>query len=496
MAITGGDTVGGGLIPGEFLIEICKINLPNGKTIDLLSLKENSYIVELNISESINSNAITGDLKFIDVQNIAQRGPIFGQETLELKIRTTQGFDNESASIDFTQNPLIITSLKAYDMDHDAIAVTTVNFCTQEIVQSSRIRLSQSFNDTHSAIVSKIMKDIVKSGKKLFLEDSIGRKRVVAPNLTPFDFIKSLTPEAVNESKEPTYYFFETTQGYHFRTLESMYSSSRGAKILFHYFEADLPGGKHNPNRGFDWVERLGTILNHQILPRFDTSIGLYNGVFASKLIEHDIFKKSYKMYEYDYFEDDAQITPASAKGGGIGDPLFSENSINAEGKSIVSDKEKTFVLATSTTDGINDAHYSNRSSGANMPVNNFIAKNGKSWFQKRRSMMHLMASGNSAPSVQLTVHGNTLVNAGDMIELTLTERHREPESKGADNDPLYTGAFIIKSIKHTFELANNRHSMGLIVQRNSTAQKAPSNGKTPSKGSFEEVKEIYGEAF
>ncbi len=71
------------------------------------------------------------------------------------------------------------------------------------------------------------MEKIVKSGKNLYIEPSVNKKKIVAPNVPPFEIIKMAMEEASNDQQEPTYYFYETTMGYHFRTLMDMYGKRR-----------------------------------------------------------------------------------------------------------------------------------------------------------------------------------------------------------------------------------------------------------------------------
>ena len=196
--------------PGEFRIEKAEIHLASGQVVKLADPK--TGFLTLVFTEDIEEAAIQGELIFIDTVNVANRGPITGGEVIDLKIATPSQFSDESAVIDFSKNNLIVTGLGNYTADnHPTGAATSITFCTQEIVENYRTRVSQSFEGTYSDIVEEVMEKIVKSGKNLYIEPSVNKKKIVAPNVPPFEIIKMAMEEASNDQQEPTYYFYETT---------------------------------------------------------------------------------------------------------------------------------------------------------------------------------------------------------------------------------------------------------------------------------------------
>ena len=62
----------------------------------------------------------------------------------------------------------------------------------------------------------------IQTNKKLFLESTIGTRKIVVPNTNPFTFISRLSKEAVSASGSPHYLFFENPNGFHFRSLDSL----------------------------------------------------------------------------------------------------------------------------------------------------------------------------------------------------------------------------------------------------------------------------------
>jgi hypothetical protein len=482
--------------PGEFRIEKAEIHLASGQVVKLADPK--TGFLTLVFTEDIEEAAIQGELIFIDTVNVANRGPITGGEVIDLKIATSSQFSDESAVIDFSKNNLIVTGLGNYTADnHPTGAATSITFCTQEIVENYRTRVSQSFEGTYSDIVEEVMEKIVKSGKNLYIEPSVNKKKIVAPNVPPFEIIKMAMEEASNDQQEPTYYFYETTMGYHFRTLMDMYGKEDKSVLRYH----DTQAGLVSPAAATQsWVNAITNIISFDVLSRTNLLSNLDYGAYASKLIEHDIYNKTYYEYEYDYFAKEnlqVRMSAKSTMGETEGQPIYTNKAV-VNGKTLSEDKMQTYLVPTSlkNVDQQTDAqHSSSFGTGAgNFPQYGFTGKNGKEWVQRRNSMRKQIRDKEGATTLKLTVHGNSLINAGDVINLNITERHGHAD--GANLDPVLSGPFLIKSIRHEFNITGGlSHMMELTVIRDGFPFKIPAAGKSPSKGSFRKI-ESYYEAF
>ena len=104
--------------------------------------------------------------------------------------------------------------------------VFILHFCSPEILRNSRVRLSKSYDGNISDTVNRILKDkkSVNTKKDLFIESTLGNKKIVSPNKNPYSLIKDLTTDAISKDGSPNFVFYENTSGIHFRTLESILS--------------------------------------------------------------------------------------------------------------------------------------------------------------------------------------------------------------------------------------------------------------------------------
>ena len=478
---------------GEFVIDECIIHTTTGQEANLLQLPY--ALNNIAIEEDIEQASIFGSITFIDSTNVASEGPIIGQETLTLKIRTT-GINNEDSIIDFSGHSLMIFSIQQNVPVGETLGATQIGFCSFEMMEDRRIRLSQSFEGTYDKIVEKVFRDVLKSKKKLWIEESVGKKKIIAPNVSPFDVIRLAMRQSVNESKEPTYYFWETTKGYSFRTLESMYatSSELGAP-MFRYIEKSQPGflsfiSLGTPTPVMDILNDLASIDRWEILSGADTLFNYENGTYASKLIEHDIFNKTYTEYKYDYLEPKIveQHMPAK-EGGGFSNLIYSATPINEKGDTISTLKDRTFLFPVSLKDAETkrDAHHTSVHGESN-----YIAPVASEWHQRRVSMKQQIRP-HAGLGIKIYVHGNTVLNAGDMIIIDLMSRTLD-QKKQKRFDNIYSGPFLIKQLKHNFIIDSMSHEMEITAVKDSLPIELPPSGTPPTtNGPGGTVRGFYG---
>ena len=96
-----------------------------------------------------------------------------------------------------------------------------------------------------------------------------------------------------------------------------------------------------------------------------------------------------------------------------------------------------------------------------------YVGGDTKKWLQVRESMLTHLEYGISA---NLEVHGNTLINAGDMIEFNLPSQTAAKTEKNEKYDFFFNGQFLVKKIRHDFDFGQMRHEMVLSVVRDDLA--------------------------
>jgi len=250
---------------GEFLVEECKIISTTGQMFDI-----NHIVEEINIFENIYTTAISGDLVIKDTTNIIKNIPIIGEERLILKVQTPQEKPEPDSTIDFTLSPLIIYKINSQQGQGEASQVISLQFGSLEGFRNQTCRVSQSYSGQTNEIVEKILRDTtyLNSKKSFFFEPTANLAKIVFPNIKPFACIKHLASisNSGSNNSSPSYLFYETTKGYHFRTFDSICREE--PKFQF----KENIGAQLNDQGIVDVQANLDTIVNYQIVSSRDTN--------------------------------------------------------------------------------------------------------------------------------------------------------------------------------------------------------------------------------
>ena len=225
-------------------VELTKLVLisSSGVAIDLTEL-----VITINMFESVFSHAMSGSILIGDTNNLAVNLPIIGQEYLRIKLNTPSLDDN---AIDYSENVFVIYKIKKRVSDGQ-MQVLELQFTSPEMLKSNRTRISKSYTNTVDNIAEDILTNerYLDTKKDLFIEPTTGIRRMVVPNLHPYDILTKLATESISkESGSPHYMFYENTRGLHFRSLQSLYAQG-------------VTGKYHS---GEDIATGLGTSINGQ----------------------------------------------------------------------------------------------------------------------------------------------------------------------------------------------------------------------------------------
>jgi len=73
------------------------------------------------------------------------------------------------------------------------------------------------------------------------------------------------------------------------------------------------------------------------------------------------------------------------------------------------------------------------------------------------------------------------MLNAGDVVELSIPYKAAVKSTKNEKADRFYKGAFFVKQITHQFDVSDSKHTMNLLLAKDSLEEEI-----VPSSGSFE----------
>ena len=115
---------------GEYQIKELLIHTSSGNILDLKTTAQS-----IDIYEDMFASALSGGITILDVDNIAENGPIIGQEYLTIKL-TTPSLDEEELSLIFAVTK--VTVREAIDPNVQLLALT---FVSPEILRDKRVRV-------------------------------------------------------------------------------------------------------------------------------------------------------------------------------------------------------------------------------------------------------------------------------------------------------------------------------------------------------------------
>ena len=442
---------------GEYLLEECRIITTSGKRFDIKPIVE-----EINIYENIYTSAISGSILVKDATNIVTNFPIVGEERLVLKIQTPQSKPEPDTTIDYTLSPLMIYKVNLQEGDGENAQIVSLQFGSIEGFRNNTCKVSQSYSGQPSQIVEKILRDgtYLRSKKTFYYEPTANNVKVVFPNIRPFNCIKHLSKisnSQINNSS-PSYLFYETTKGYHFRTFDSICREE--PKFQF----KENIGAQLNDQGIVDVQANLDTIVNYQIVSSRDTNKNIQSGMLSSKLITHDVYNKKLDLYKYDYLSNfDRDIHPDN----GESQPIITEAKDPDTLKGLT-EHEDTKLFVVSTASGYSF------SEGENYP---YQSDNKNQTLQRGLSRKEQFDKG---LTLNVEINGQTFIQAGDKINLDIGAQSALTDDKLDKN---LSGGYVVTHLRHTFTQSSQlKHKIIMRVAKDSKkGERLPNIGIQPN---------------
>ena len=449
---------------GDFELEVLDLVTVSGMRIDLTA-----SCIGITIFEDIFSLALTGTIALTDSFNLPSHGPILGQEYLYLKIRTPSFPDATTTAIDFSENVFLVHSISTRKRIADGIQGYVLSFASQELIKNQRLKVTQSLTGSWSDLVEQMLRDnkYLNTTKNVLIERTGGVKRFVAPNIRPLDVVVLATKQAISQKGgEPTFLFYETFDGFHFRSLASLYN-----KLPSFLFKTVQPGANPPLGRRGDIAKQMETILGYEIVNNNDTIVGYRTGMYGSKLITHDIVNKTYRINRYNYHDNFTNephiVSGTTAERSEY--PFVSELYVNQEGR--VSDYlGRTFVMPETNSSSNKERDSQHITTANTSPFNSYSPQ---SWVQRRNSQMLQLEN---AFNINLKVHGNTMIRVGNVVTVKIPYVQATSVKKEEPFDKFYNGPFLIKRIRHDFSMTETppKHTMSMNLVKDSLEEQLP----------------------
>lgn len=440
MAAVGNDFL---LSPGDVYIDRLILASNKGAYENLTD-----YLVELNLHENIFSPFLTGSITLSDSRNLIRDLIIVGDEVLSVSFRTPGFEQNQSITKTFRIHGL---KEKTYVKD-GSTQVYVLNFCSAEMFADIDNPIFASFEGNPGDIVTEIFDkylscdvnvpllhtdnyDRVKS-KINVISNTKNKIKFVSPGWTPVECINWIASKSVPEKGGADFLFWETVYGFFFGTIDDLI----GSGITIGNYALTSPVANSSPD---EIVSKMATIKSLKVNQSFDQISNRLTGYLTSRVLDVDIFNKTYDTIDYDHTESFQNYNHTE---GAKGIPLFEYNS----SKQPLNKFELNYTCKKLHT-GFDE---------------NFD-ETLKYVYGNRRS--NLLELGNF--KMDIGIHGRTDIVCGAMIHITLPRTSPfgiNEKTSGNSYDELYTGKYLITNITHKVNLKN--HHIAMTVTKDTLA--------------------------
>ena len=378
--------------------------------------------------ESILSPSISVQVKILDVDgNLSAKG-VYGGEKLAIKIVAGKDSEFEDFVIAPEDHELILNSIK--DITSGVKQQTaTLQFVSKDLIKNETAKINKRYvgniTDSVKDILTKDPKGI-KTTKSIDDVDRASNNYAFVGNQhNAFDIIQRLQPKAggvgYDDKKKSDYgfLFFETFDGYHFRSLRSLFEPEPETE----YVKSEISGTGDFVIDNYNFSTGNDVVLN--------LKSGLYNN--ETTFVELDKTKITKVKFNMDETED-LTLKPPKVP-------------VNIEGK------PSRIMLRVADT-GVHQ-HYEENSSKLKdvQPFTDLAVYQNKSY--ARFSLLN-------SQSLNITVGMNPSLRAGQTIRVKFPTIDYKSDF-GDDDSKDISGKYLISHLRHEFEGGKFRTHLRLI---------------------------------
>ena len=432
-------------------------------------------VQEIQIFEGINYDTLSGTMVIVDAGGLLDRLPITGNEILEFTLHTP-GFtldDDTPRGYDFVTYPMWVNKIRNISNPNQNARVYSLDFYSKERIRDRQRKICRAFEGPIFETVKKVLREDLITQKDFYFETTAPTVKYVIPKKSPLDTIKFLGTEAVSEKFENSgFFFWETSDGFNFKSLEAMISNSSGKakEPVIEYSNAPkVDSGQMYRRKKQGKVEKgnLEKTFEFRILKRFDTLSNIKQGTYASRLVTYDAFTKRFKNVDFSYPHE-------YTKSNHMGQESLPESPFTSimpiykyEGDKFLSDFPEANLMFTSSAQGMHDTE---QDDGTITAIDTADVENT---LQKSKAQKNAFNSF----VIEIVVPGNTAVTAGSVINFTTLSGNNE--DKKTVIDPFLSGNYLVTEVRHLAQTTpQGIHTMTLTCAKDSVGAEYLPNDK------------------
>ena len=408
---------------------------------DLTNLLE-----ELNIYEDIFANSMKAHLTLQDSLNVPFYAPIVGEEYVDISFRQSSVTASGEKGTGGVINP---PRLYVHELSDRVIRTPksqrySLDLVSEQYMNNVHTKISRSYSDGNwsiSDIVEDVWANNLDDERELYVEETLGAEKIVVPNWSPHDLFNWLARRARAEEK-PTavnYLYFESMEGSHFVSLDTLMGNE---PVLTFALKPRLDDPRNIEHLAVGQVKVDAIIIDKG----FQKIRNINNGLYASKLITHDIVKKKIEQHDYNGFNEYFQTnhvakfpsvsnSPTSLQSGSTFNTSFGpapagDNKIN-EGNRL-----SEFV----------DSCIEFYPKHENLYAEDFYDNKAEEWLLRRKNQMQQM----DGQTMVIECTGLSFIRLGLIVHLFIPSPETTSHGKqDVSVDKFLSGRYMITAIQH-----------------------------------------------
>lgn len=402
---------------GAVSIERVSLTSYRGQTVDVIGLFQ-----KLHIYEDIFANNISGTLTILDATNFVSLFPVIGQETLTIEY-TAVGAQSKYLELAVYKVSKVPTSQNA--------SIVELHFVSKEAYANFSTIVSKAFKGTHAEIAKAVFEEYLPFNRPLEIEQSKHQTHVVSPKWNPIYLLNWLAARSIPATgTTPSYFFYETIEGFKFVSLESKFRKNSPIGI----WRRQVPNASQSANsQEKDKVAyNTATIQDYRVIESFDFLSSQSKGMLTSEMYIVDSISNGYKKVTFNYLDEFKNSSHLNESPLSVGTSSFGLSYNNPGQVRVVYDNSKAFSSCLNT--------------------NRY-----EDWTQSRMSFIQQL----NGLRLWLKVAGQGVVKVGDVVSLEFPLNSIENML-----DPVLSGNYVVTAIHHEISLTD--HDMTVEVCKDS----------------------------
>ena len=265
----------------KFLINKCMLRPNEGS-----SLKEDYDIVGgnpmIDYYESLDSPTIALTVTFIDIDQVISREGITGGEYIDVTVKIG-GFDDFKLTSE--KHKLMLNSVRNVITETNK-QIATLEFITVESIINETARVNKKYAGNVTGTVKQLLKTDTKgiqTSKNLESDEAANSYAFVGNLKRPLDTIQWLCPKTQSSTKNFGFLFFETLDGYNFKSIEKLLDQDS-----VRYTHTDRP------------MEGSFKIMQNNLNQTNDIGMNLRLGMYANRTTYVDIENQNVDIVDFD----------------------------------------------------------------------------------------------------------------------------------------------------------------------------------------------------